>query len=308
MAKVLCTKDTETGVVEELHLDLLNGFSALKKIEINKAVEKYLTDCTAFKSVPSQRLERKYFPIFLDHLDQFKLKYIHEINVEHIDAFQNVLLKRMSPQSVRKRLSTFKHFFNKCIHWNYVYKSPFVGMRPLKFEINRRKSWTQFQYESFINSIGDHMTGCFKFLWLTGCRPTELINLNWTDIDYESKEITFRCGKNSHIARKFPIYEELDILLHSLPFKGNKVFYLSDKDLKTDRLSHYARKWLRRLGFNDLTVYGIRHSLPARLIEMGFGAFEIRDVMGHSDIKTTLNYLHLNKKDLIQKFNNIKSC
>lgn len=213
----------------------------------------------------------------------------------------------MSPQSVRKRLSTFKHFFNKCIHWNYINRSPFLGIRQIRYEINRRKSWTEDQFQNFINSIGDHMKGAFRFLWLTGCRPTELINLHWTDIDYDQKEITFRCGKNAHISRKFPIYKELEYLLHTLPFKGNRVFHLSDKELKSDCLSHYARKWLRRLGYNDLTVYGIRHSLPARLVKLGFGAFEVRDVMGHSDIKTTLNYFHKDKKDLIQKFNGVKN-
>lgn len=307
MAKVLCLKDTITGKVEELSgIDLLNGFSGLKKMSLAGAAEKYLTECTAFKSVPQIRLEKLYFPIFLDHLKRFKIKWLHEVTVEHMDSFQNELLKKMQPQSVRKRLFTFKHFFNKCVNWNYLYKNPFNGIRTLKFEKNPRKNWTPKQFLIFINAIGDHMKGAFTFLWLTGCRPTELINLKWTDIDYDRNTITFRCGKNSHIVRKFPIYKELDKLLHTLPLKGNKVFSLSDKELKNDCLSHYARKWLRRLGFNDLVVYGIRHSFPGRLIDSGFNAFEIRDLMGHSDIKTTLNYIHLDKNNLIKKLNKLE--
>lgn len=308
MNKVLCILDKESGKLEELSgIDLLNGFSGLKKITILEASEKYLKECTAFKSIPSQRIEKKYFPIFLNHLETFKLNYLHEITVEHIDSFQNELLKKMSPQSVRKRLSTFKHFFNKCINWNYLYKSPFVGMRVVKFEKNQRKNWTAEIYKDFLELTCSNTRGLFQFLWHTGCRPTELINLKWTDIDLDRKTIMFRCGKNSHISRLFPIYDEVEKIIHNLKMNGNTVFSISEKPLTNDTLSHYARKRLKRLGIKDLVVYGIRHSFPTRLSEAGFNAFEIKELMGHSDIRTTLNYMHHDKKVLIQKLNNVKS-
>lgn len=297
----------EDGSIEELALDLLNGLSALKKISISDAVEKYIKECTNFKSKPQIRLEKKYFPIFLEHLSKFNLKYIHEITVEHIDSFQNELLTKMSPQSVRKRLSTFKHFFNKSTHWGYLYKSPFVGMRVVRFEKNTRKIWTKEIFDKFLELTEGSMKFAFQFLWFTGCRPTELINLKWTDIDFDRKVIKFRCGKNSHIVRDFPMFDEVMDLLHSMKMAGNYVFKISEKELTNDSLSHYARKRLRRLGVRDLVVYGLRHSFASRLSDQGFNAFDIKELMGHSDIKTTMGYVHSNKKLLTERLNKIKS-
>lgn len=307
MSKVLALWDKASGEVEELHVDLLNGLTPLKKIKIKDAVEKYLIECTAFKSIPSQRLEKKYFPIFLNHIQQFKVEYIYEMNVEHIDSFQNELLNKMSPQSVRKRLSTFKHFFNKCIHWGYLYKSPFIGMRVVKFEKNQRKCWTTEIYLKFTSELTGNIRSAFEFLWYTGCRPTELINLKWTDIDYDRKKIRFRCGKNSHIVREFPMYEDVEKILHNVKMNGNSIFKISDRPLTNETLSHYARKRLRRLGIYDLVVYGIRHSFASRMSSAGFNAFEVKELMGHSDIKTTLNYVHQDKNLLIQKLNRVNS-
>lgn len=305
MSKVLCILDKETGKIDELSIDLLNGISPIKIIKIETAAQKYLQECTAFKSAPSQRIEKKYFEIFLIHLVKFNVVNVSDVNVEHLDSFQNLLLTLMKPQSVRKRLSTFKHFFNKCIHWGYINKSPFIGIRPLKFEKNQRRAWTREDFNLFVDGLDQNKKCLYEFLWFTGCRPTELINLKWSDVDYDLKEITFRCGKNSHIVRKFHIYNEVDKILHKLGQTDVYVFRLNENKLNNETLSHFTRKRLKRLGLLGLVVYGIRHSFASRMSEAGFNAFQIKELMGHSDIKTTLNYIHHDKKFLIEKLNRI---
>ena len=72
----------------------------------------------------------------------------------------------------------------------------------------------------------------FLFLWYTGCRPSELINLKWLDIDYDKEVLIFRCGKNSHITREFPINDEVSKILHQVSFKVERVFMPFGKILK----------------------------------------------------------------------------
>ena len=60
-------------------------------------------------------------------------------------------------------------------------------------------------------------------------------------------------------------------------------------------------------GTKVLMYDGIRHSFASRMSDNGLNAFEIQYLMGHSDIKTTLNYIHENKKLLIEKMNRVNS-
>ena len=43
---------------------------------------------------------------------------------------------------------------------------------------------------------------------------------------------------------------------------------------------------------SDLHWHDLRHTFGTRLGEAGYNAFEIMELMGHSDIKTSLRYVH----------------
>lgn len=65
-------------------------------------------------------------------------------------------------------------------------------------------------------------------------------------------------------------------------------------------------KAIKRPGMRDLVVYGLRHSFASRLNESDFNAFQIKDLLGHSDIKTTLNYVTINQASISKKINKVK--
>lgn len=52
---------------------------------------------------------------------------------------------------------------------------------------------------------------------------------------------------------------------------------------------------LKKLGLKNLVPYGFRHTFANKLNESDFNAFQIKDLLGHSDIKTTLNYVTINQ-------------
>ncbi len=52
-----------------------------------------------------------------------------------------------------------------------------------------------------------------------------------------------------------------------------------------------------------LLAFGLRHSFAAHLMKNGTDVMFIQKLLGHNDIKTTLCYVHVSKKDI----KNIKS-
>jgi site-specific recombinase XerD len=54
--------------------------------------------------------------------------------------------------------------------------------------------------------------------------------------------------------------------------------------------------WLERAGIKtdgrDLVPHSSRHSLASLLEERGVSLRHIQDLLGHSDLKTTIRYLH----------------
>ena len=61
------------------------------------------------------------------------------------------------------------------------------------------------------------------------------------------------------------------------------------------------RKALKRAGLTNSTVHTLRHTLASRLIQNGMSVYEVKDILGHNDIKTTMRYAHLEQKQVTLK-------
>jgi integrase len=61
------------------------------------------------------------------------------------------------------------------------------------------------------------------------------------------------------------------------------------------------RKALRRVGLSDCKIHTLRHTHASRLIQNGMTVYEVREILGHTDIKTTMRYAHLEQRDVTSK-------
>lgn len=133
----------------------------------------------------------------------------------------------------------------------------------------------------------------FKFLLLTGCRRGEAFNLQWTDIDLDEKQISFRKTK-AKVDRRIPI--ELELLQVIMAF-----------DRKQPKPFNYTAGWVTRLfgryrdkvGIRkDLHLHSLRHTSATDLLRKGFHLKQIAEFLGHTNTNTTEIYTWVLSEDL----------
>jgi site-specific recombinase XerD len=61
------------------------------------------------------------------------------------------------------------------------------------------------------------------------------------------------------------------------------------------------RKPLQRAGLHDCKIHMLRHTHASRLIQNGMSVYEVMEILGHSDIKTTMRYAHLEQRQVTSK-------
>lgn len=135
-------------------------------------------------------------------------------------------------------------------------------------------------------------------IYSAGLRISEAVRLKLSDIDFSRKQIFIRNGKNKK-DRYTLLANEAILLLkqymqiyHPIDF----IFYSNDitKSISTDCIQQYFKKLLSQCNISkSIHVHTLRHCFATHLLENGTDIFYIMHLLGHSNIQTTMIYLHM---------------
>jgi site-specific recombinase XerD len=138
-----------------------------------------------------------------------------------------------------------------------------------------------------------------------GLRVSEIISLHWEDIDFDRNLIHLKRakGKKDRIVMLSPKVKasllELTSIRHGPVFLTNRNGKYSQRTIQKIIENAASKAGIRK----KITPHTLRHSFATHLLEHGTDLRYIRDLLGHSDISTTLIYTKVSNKDL----KNIKS-
>jgi len=278
----------------------------IQKVKISEAFQKYIDTCTIHKCTKNQKVETMYFEILGDFLKDEKAFHIDEVTRFHMEKFEALLLKKQKASSVNRRFNTFKHFFNQMVEWEHIRENPCKTLKKRREEKNPHLVWDEKDFHKFLKSTSGIYNKIFQFLWLTGCRPMEVKNLKWTDVNHDEGLLTLKCGKNAGVSRTFPITDDLSKLLHNIKLDSLFVFSDNKTQVSNDLLYHYCKTRLHDLGLKKYTVYGLRHTFGTKLADSGVNVFLIAHLMGHSKIETTRRYVKIEHEKLAEALSVMK--
>ena len=132
-----------------------------------------------------------------------------------------------------------------------------------------------------------------------GLRVSELVTLNWNDIDVHRMTIHIRQSKGKKDRyvplSNFILNDLLEYMKHNT--KRKYVFYGKDNGIPMGKpgVRFLMNSALRHSGITKqgVCLHTLRHSYATHLLEDGLDIVSIKELLGHSKIETTLVYLHI---------------
>jgi len=126
----------------------------------------------------------------------------------------------------------------------------------------------------------------FNFLYKTGMRVSELLNLTLDNYNTETHFIQI-IGKGNK-ERKIPIHDTL--------------VYAFDLAWFFSRLGsvHYntVLYWTKKYFGKEYSPHSFRHGFTTKLVKKGTSERAVQSVLGHASFVTTLRYFHLNEDEI----------
>ena len=138
-----------------------------------------------------------------------------------------------------------------------------------------------------------YAVAALRILLLTGCRLSEIQNLEWRYVDLEQKELRLPDSKTG--AKTVHLGEAVIALLKTLPRVTGNPYVIVGKKAKahlTD-LQHPWRRIRKAAGLSDVRIHDLRHTFASGGLLVGEGLAMIGKLLGHTQVQTTARYAHL---------------
>lgn len=281
------------------------------------------------------------------HFSQFNSRPLSEINTWIIDKWRTERLKAgISKATVNRNVATLKSAISKAIEWGLLEHHPLAKLKPLRTDktlktrylsdtedkslrdalkardtemiANRDNAneWRSRRGYPLLPSLegctyADHITPMALLTINTGLRRGEVFNLQWTDINFHTKTLTVQgATAKSGETRHIPLNSEaLEVLNTWKEQTNNKGLIFPNKDGKPFTTIKTAwNKVLADAKIKGFRWHDLRHDFASKLVMSGVPLNTVRELLGHSDLSTTLRYAHLapdHKADAVAKISKL---
>ena len=249
----------------------------------------------------------------------------NQIKKSHIDNFIKSLIyykknnkkEKYTNTSINRYISSIKGFHFYLLDQNITTKDP--SKKVVRSRMNKKypQVLTVNEIDSILQSINLKKPSDYRdiaiisLLYSTGIRISELMNLRLSNIDVP-EAIILILGKGNK-ERIVPMGDRA--ISHLLLYINNyRILFIKKKDSRGYLFLNNRGTVLSRMGLwniikkrtfislgnKKITPHIFRHSFATHLIEGGADLIAVQQMLGHSDIRTTQIYTHLDKTYLKQ--------
>lgn len=225
--------------------------------------------------------------------------------------------KTLSVATVNRILILVKHMFNIALQRDI----PGLKGNPMKIVIHADRSFkarclTKEEINALIESIdsqGDaHLSTAIRLLLFTGLRRSNVFSLRWGWVNFSEGSIAVP-KEFDKAKRGYKIFLS-DYALETLKahqrregksgFNPNGYAFANPKTGKPFRTRRSI--WLsctEKAGVAGLRMHDLRHTYATMMLDSGSDITDVQKALGHTQLATTVRYLHINEQRKREKAN-----
>ena len=243
---------------------------------------------------------------FAQLLYVLKDKKVDELDADRLRGYFLYCINtlKLSENTLHSRINAVKFYFEQVMNQEKFF---FDIPRPKKPSILPKVINAQDIKKLFEVTTNLKHNTMLKLCYGMGLRVSEIVNLKITDIDSKSMQVLIEKakGKKDRYANlPLSILEQLRVYFKEYTPKKYLFEGQYGEQYSIRSAQQVFKDALQKAKINkDVGIHSLRHSFATHLLEAGTDVTFIQQLLGHNDLKTTLRYTHVSKKNL----KNIKS-
>lgn len=231
---------------------------------------------------------------------------------------QNMLTHGYAPGTINRVLVLMRYAYTLAIRWRLdgIAHNPAKELKNLRCDNKIERFLTPEQAQSLLCTVraseNTMLQFIVPFLIYTGARKREALDAKWADIDWAQSSWRIpktKSGKIRHVPLSKGAVELLQDLKNLSPVKKLGADFIFPNPLSGLPFVSIYYSWntaRKQAGLPELRVHDLRHSFASFLVNAGRSLYEVQELLGHADIRTTSRYAHLKRERLMEAVEVIK--
>lgn len=246
-----------------------------------------------------------------------KLYFSQEKGAFDVSAITHFLsylhTKKASSATIARALSSLRVFIKFLIKEGIIQENLCESLEPPSVWQTIPKVLEQKQITALLSAIDTNSTrglrdkAIFLLLYACGLRVSELCGLQIKDLSNTWVRIKGKGGKERLIPIAKKALDAIDLYLASRTSKEKESAFLfvgkNGKKICRETIFRLIKTYAKKGGIEIApSPHTLRHSFATHLFEGGADLRVIQELLGHSNIRTTDRYTHLNDQKLDETF------
>ena len=274
-------------------------------IGLDRLRDEYLAHSKTTKS-PST-YERSDLPRvnrFVDYLAHHGVALASQITQAHVERYQELIIKQLSPASVRNCVFTASGLLSFAVRRGYLSVNVAKSVDKIKAPKNPPR-YLSFDEWAIVRTVAED-TSLWPLVataYYTGFRNSELRYLTWPEIGFDRDVITLTNKEGftlkSKQSRTVPLNGDLKAILS--PMRQRRGYCFADDRGRQFGATQLTRAFKRLIvkpcGLPHFSLHTLRHTFASHLVMKGVDIYRVSQWLGHSSVNTTMIYAHLAPQD-----------
>lgn len=221
-------------------------------------------------------------------------------------------------ETIRRKLNFLGSFFRFCEVEELVTQNPMVKVDRPKKAVTVPIFLTSPEVDRLFHAVDSSYTSTrlrdsvlVRLMLYDGLRNSEVRNLNWENIDFETGMITVLKAKGQK-DRVVPMNSDLkkhfwNYLESSLPLRQSAVFLNKYRNrLQPHNLTRLLKNYAKKAGIDKRVVPHLMRHTCRTLLAQHTDLITVQNLLGHESVSTTQRYSHTTKERMAEAVDKIK--
>lgn len=279
-------KQEEIVIYDDGNESKVKRFIATKRLEglAESSLEQYYRTVSTFLDSIGKPVEK---------IETDDIRYYLSMYKEH----RNV--SKVTLDNMRRYLSTF---FCWCADEDIIGKNPMRRIKAIKKQKTIKEPFSDVEMEKIRQSSGSiRNRALVEFLYTTGCRVSEVVNIDLVNIDFAHNTVvvTGKGNKQREVYISDKAMYWLNRYVSSRKDSNNALFLgKGHKRLSKAGIEASVRKIGISAGVQNVHPHRFRRTIATNLINKGMPVQEVQQMLGHSKVDTTMIYCKVDKNNV----------